>query len=83
MDFSINPNTYLSKVLKIIDSCDNLLHINTASKCIERYDSLESYIYEYFDNIDDFPNAHHMGHYDHQLAMYVLLNELEKKKQAL
>lgn len=83
MGFSINPNKYLYKTLKVIESCDSLLQLDTASKCVELYDNLEQYIYDYFDNTDDFPHAHHMGHYDHQLAMYVLLNELEKKKEAL
>ena len=83
MDFFIKPNSYLNKTLRIINSCDSILQLDTASKCIERYDSLKSYIYEYFDNVDDFPNAHHMGDYDHQLAMYILLKELEKKKKQL
>lgn len=80
----MNPNEYITKLIKIIQSCETIDHLLTSEKCVNLFDSREDLHYSFFDkNKDIFPDAHHMGDYDHLIAMYALKKELRNKEEEL
>ena len=80
----MNPNEYINKLIKIIQSCKTIDHLISAEKCVDLFDTREDLHYSFFDkNKDIFPDAHHMGDYDHRIAMHLLRKELRTKSKNL
>jgi hypothetical protein len=80
----MNPNEYINKLIKIIQSCKTLDHLIASEKCVDLFDTREDLHYSFFyKNEGVFPNTHHMGDYDHQIAMYLLRKELRTKSENL
>lgn len=79
MDFSINPNSHYLKALFVIESCNSLAHLKVAKRCIDLYDSRGDYFKSFFETSDLKPIVAHTGHYDHQMAVWILRKKLNYK----
>lgn len=77
----MNPNEYIDKLIRIIQSCKTIDHLISSKKCVNLFDYRENLHYSFFNrNKNISPNIHSMGKYNHLMAMYVLKRELSTKK---
>lgn len=81
MDFSINPNTYYLKTLRIVASCVTPYQKKVALRCIDLYDSKQSYFENFFKHSDLKPIVSHTGDYDHLTAVWILRKKLNYRTE--